>query len=115
MNGSLVTDSSYTDDTADSGNSYYYIVTAVDTESNESDDSIEVPVTLSNTGMGRILRQWWTGISGSYVSDLISNSDYPDSPDGNDLLANLEGPRNWADSYGTRIRGYLYPPAAAKF
>jgi hypothetical protein len=30
-------------------------------------------------------------------------------PSGRELITTLEGPTNWADNYGTRIRGYLWP------
>ena len=34
---------------------------------------------------------------------------------GRALLTSFEGPTNWADNYGTRIRGYLYPPADGNY
>lgn len=41
----VLSDPSYTDDAADNGQTYYYVVTAVDTDSNESDPSNEVEKT----------------------------------------------------------------------
>jgi hypothetical protein len=64
---------------------------------------------LGEVGTGAVLREWWTGISGTAVSDLTSNGNYPDHPNGRGLITTLEGPTNWADNYGTRIRGYLHP------
>jgi hypothetical protein len=66
-------------------------------------------------GSGEILREWWSGITGAAVSDLTSSPNYPGHPNGRGLIANLEGPVNWADNYGTRIRGYLHPPADGNF
>ncbi len=60
-------------------------------------------------GTGTILCEWWTGIAGAAVSDLTSSGNYPDKPSGRELITGLEGPTNWADNYGTRIRGYLHP------
>jgi hypothetical protein len=60
-------------------------------------------------GTGAITREWWTGISGTEVGDLTSNVNYPDRPSGRGLLSKFEGPMNWANNYGTRIGGYLYP------
>jgi hypothetical protein len=60
-------------------------------------------------GTGKILREWWTGITGSSVSILTSNVNYPHNPTGRELITKLEGPTNWANNYGTRIRGYLHP------
>jgi hypothetical protein len=70
---------------------------------------------VSGDATGFILREWWTGISGTSVSNLTSDINYPDNPNGRALITSLEGPTNWADNYGTRIRGYLYPPADGNY
>ncbi len=108
-------ESAFIDNTALSGQTYYYVVTAEDIYANESAPSVEIAVTLSPAGMGKILREWWTGIAGASVSDLTSSAAYPDDPSGRDLLAALEGPRNWADACGTRVRGYLHPPVSGSY
>ena len=64
---------------------------------------------------GAILREYWTGISGTAVSDLTGNANYPNSPSGSDLLASLETPTDWADDYGTRVRGYITAPNTGGF
>ncbi len=107
-----ITTSFFADSDVSAGQTYFYAVTAKDISGNESDALFEIPVTISTTAMGRILRETWTGISGSNVSHLTSLPSYPNRPSGRDWPANLEGPTDWADSYGTRIRGYLHPPAA---
>lgn len=56
------------------------------------------------------LREYWMDISGNSVTDLTSDLNYPYSPDGSDCLRSLETPTNWADDYGTRVRGYIQPP-----
>jgi len=58
---------------------------------------------------GTILREYWLGISGNYVSYLTGDPDYPDNPDGRAWETSFEGPTNWADSYGTRMCGWLVP------
>jgi hypothetical protein len=55
------------------------------------------------------------GITGTAVSDLTSDVNYPDNPSGEELLITLEGPVNWADNYGTRIRGYLNPVTSGSY
>jgi hypothetical protein len=80
--------------------------------------SISTPVSInvfSGDASGFILREWWTGISGTVVSNLTSDINYPTNPNGRALITSLEGPTNWADNYGTRIRGYLYPPANGNY
>ena len=49
VNGSLLIDSNYTDDTVSNGTMYYYVVTAVDTSTNESSNSSEVSATPEDT------------------------------------------------------------------
>jgi xyloglucan-specific exo-beta-1,4-glucanase len=71
--------------------------------------------TFTLTVTGSILREYWTGISGTAISDLTSNANYPNNPTGSGQLTSLEGPTNWADNYGTRIRGYIYPPASGSY
>ena len=56
------------------------------------------------------LREYWMNISGNSVFDLISDPNYPYRPDGSDYLRSFETPTNWADDYGTRVRGYIQPP-----
>jgi hypothetical protein len=64
---------------------------------------------VGGTGAGKILREWWTGIPGTAISNLTSDINYPNKPKGRELITKLEGPINWANNYGTRIRGYLHP------
>ncbi len=117
LNGSLLSSSHYTDNDVNNGTTYYYVVTATDASLNESDDSDEVSASpsIAPGAMGTILREWWTGISGSSVSDLTSDPDFPDNPAGSNQLTCLEAPTDWADSYGTRISGYLHPPASGSY
>jgi hypothetical protein len=110
-----VFNSDYIDTTAVGGNTYFYVVTAVDSSSNESDVSNEAPVSVPDLGMGTVLRQWWSGISGTSVSNLTSNVNYPDNPSGSEKITSLEGPSGWGDNYGTRIRGYLHPPSSGSY
>ncbi|MBE3070181.1 MAG: hypothetical protein IMZ66_08080, partial [Planctomycetes bacterium] len=68
-------------------------------------------------GSGTILREYWLGIPGDAVSALTGNVNYPDNPTGSDELSLFETPGNgsWADSYGTRLRGYLSPPITGEY
>jgi hypothetical protein len=69
----------------------------------------------AGVGTGTILREYWTGIEGSAVSDLTSSPDFPDNPSGSDYLTSFEAPTDWADYYGTYIRGYLHPPTSGDY
>ncbi len=65
--------------------------------------------TIFGGGLGFVTREWWTGISGTSISDLTSDPDFPDTPDGAEVLNEFEGPTNFGDNYGSRIYGYLEP------
>ena len=110
-----VTGSQYIDYTAIGGETYYYAVTAIDSSQNESGGSNREPVTIPVTALGTILRECWIGISGTAVSDLTSISEFPGSPFISEQLTSLEGPVDWSNDYGARIRGYLYPPATGSY
>ncbi len=66
-------------------------------------------------GTNKVLREWWTGISGGTVANLTSNVNYPYNPTGRSLEHSFEGPTSWADNYGTRLRGYLHPAVSGSY
>jgi hypothetical protein len=70
---------------------------------------------LRTSGSGTILREYWNNISGTAVTNLTSNPSYPNNPTGSGQLTSLEGPTNTADNYGSRIRGYIHPPASGAY
>jgi hypothetical protein len=64
---------------------------------------------------GSILREYWLGISGASVSDLTSSANYPNNPSGRDQLTSFEAPTDWAEYYGTRVRGYITAPSTGSY
>lgn len=60
---------------------------------------------------GSITREVWTNISGTTVSSIPLTTPFNSTG----TLTSLEGPQNWADNYGTRIRGYLTAPATGSY
>jgi hypothetical protein len=86
-----------------------YVATYTNSGGCQSTQTFNVAVT------GSILREYWTGISGATISSLTSNSNYPNNPSGSGQISSLEGPTNWADNYGTRIRGYIHPPTTGSY
>ncbi|MCV9386022.1 cellulase family glycosylhydrolase [Reichenbachiella ulvae] len=88
------------------------------TVSMNSDKNITAVFVEENTGgsgTGSILREYWTGISGSSISALTGNSNYPSSPSGSTQMTSFEAPTNWADNYGTRVRGYVHAPTSGSY
>ena len=74
-------------------------------------DTAEAPtLTFVRIGAGAPV-----GPVGTAVTNLTSNSSYPNSPTGSEQLTSLESPTNAADNYGSRIRGYIHPPASGAY
>lgn len=87
-------------------------------------DSLGAPVgmsfswftSLAGDGMGSILREWWLNVGGSHVDSLLTTvPNYPNSPDGSELVTLLEGPTDWDNRYGQRLRGYIHPPISGDY
>lgn len=79
--------------------------------------SASATVTLIQPGPGLgIQRDWWTGIGGSALSDLTNNPAFPGSPSGTEVLTGFfETPRDFADDYGSRVRGWFVAPMTGAF
>jgi hypothetical protein len=66
-------------------------------------------------GKGQVLFEYWDGISGTAVSNLTSNSLYPDHPTSSEWRNAFQGPTDRADNYGARARAYLTPPETGDY
>ena len=64
--------------------------------------------TVPIAGLGSITREVWENITGTDITDLTGNPNYPDNPSFTDYLPLFDTPRDWADNYGTRVHGWLY-------
>lgn len=65
---------------------------------------------------GSILEEHWRGVGGAGIEGLVSLADYPDRPDGRELLTTFESlATNWADDYGTRVTGFIVPPVSGEY
>ena len=60
---------------------------------------------------GLISREVWTGISGKSVANIPVGT----APNTTDTLPSFEAPTNWADNYGTRLRGYITAPVTGSY
>ncbi len=64
---------------------------------------------------GSITREYWLNISGNNVTDLINSPNYPNNPSGTSNLTSFQGPTNWSNNYGTRVRGYIIAPETGPY
>jgi len=60
---------------------------------------------------GEILFEYWYNIPGTAIADLTGNARYPNNPDEAEKRKIFDGAVDRVDNYGTRVRGYVYPPA----
>ena len=68
-------------------------------------------ITVTPGGLGAISREVWTGISGTTVANIPVGA----APNLTDTLPSFEAPTNWADNYGTRLRGYITAPVTGSY
>ena len=64
---------------------------------------------------GSLLREFWSGISGSSVGDLINTPNYPNNPSGSSNITQFQGPTNFTNNYGTRVRGWIVAPQTGNY
>ena len=68
------------------------------------------------TGIGQITREVWDNIgSGTAVSVLTSNANYPNNPTSTGTLTSFEAPTDVGTNYGQRIHGYLHPTVSGSY
>lgn len=86
--------------------------------------SAAISQTPPPTPQGFITGKAFTGITGTAVANLTNATKFPDSADTEMFLPYFEWNAtgdiftqagNWADNYGTQIRGYFYPPASGDY
>lgn len=73
------------------------------------------PAPVPGSGTGYVLREWWSGLTGTAVADLTAAPAFPASPTARDYLTTFETPANWGDNYGTRVRGFLRPTQSGTY
>ena len=64
---------------------------------------------------GGLRREVWNSLGGNNVSDLTSQTDYPQLPDVTQTVASAETAENSGDSYGERLSGWLLPPTSGQY
>ncbi len=67
------------------------------------------PLPAQCEGAGSVLREIWTGVSGSSLSNLTSWFRYPYWPNVSDFPTSFDM-NTYGDNYGSRWRAYLCPP-----
>jgi autotransporter-associated beta strand protein len=73
------------------------------------------PARVEKAG-GSLLKEHWSGIAGGAISSLTSNANYPNKPGGREFITSFEClAQDWAESYGTRVTGFIVPPVSGSY
>ncbi|MBI5388497.1 MAG: Ig-like domain-containing protein [Verrucomicrobia bacterium] len=100
------------------GNSYELTVSGVQDRApapNAIGETV-VPFRAFVLSRGFALEQLYLNIgTGTTVADLTGHPNYPNSPDRVNYKPTLEGPNNAYDQYGTRLSGWIMPPASGEY
>ena len=77
----------------------------------ETPTATNTPMPKTCLNVGGVLKEIYTDISGTYISNLTDASKFPTYPDEYAIEPKFElDPYNIGDSYGSRWRAYLCPP-----
>src|SRR5688572_13282906 len=66
-------------------------------------------------GNGNINYQRWNNITGTSVSNLTSNANFPNNPTISGTLSLFELPANSGNNFGVRVYGYICPPTTGSY
>jgi len=95
---------------------YYWRVDAFDGTTSTWHTGDVLSFTTIPGGTGRIIREVWQDIgAGTAIGGLTGNPNYPDDPTFWEFIDTFEGPVDVADNYGSRLRGWLFPPATGDY
>lgn len=64
---------------------------------------------------GSLTLERWLSISGTAITDLTGNANYPNSPSEIGTLTSFDAPDDYADNYGTRVRGFISPTQSGNY
>ncbi len=72
-----------------------------------------VPQCIGATGS--ITREYFANIAGVSVSDMVNSPNFPSNPTTVNYPTSFQGPVNFANNYGTRMRGYIIAPQTGDY
>lgn len=110
----IVAETSFSTGLLRAGTTYYWRVDEIDAL-NQTRVGNVWSFTTRDPVQGKIVREWWSIIDGTVVSNLTDDPRYPSDPSGSELLNLFEGPVDWADNYGSRLSGWLVPPTSGEY
>jgi hypothetical protein len=76
-------------------------------------DTVQVQIVQSYDGF--VLREWWGDVAGSSLGGLTSDPRFPNFPSGRQYISQMEGPQNFDENYGSRLRGFVRPDVSGTY
>ena len=74
--------------------------------------ALQTPLHAQTNG---VLRQVYTGISGTALADLTNSPSFPSGASSNHVVTTFEAPSNVGDNYGQRLRAFLTAPTTGNY
>jgi hypothetical protein len=76
---------------------------------------VEMPLAPKCGPQAYLTKEQYNNIPGKLITDLTSNSNYPNRPSVTTRLTAFEAPLNAGENFGARIRGYIVPPTTGNY
>jgi uncharacterized protein (DUF1800 family) len=112
----ILTPTSPTSDAILSAIGVYVFELAATEGTRTSRDTMTITVNKALTpSTGALTRSVWLDVEGGTLADLTTYDPQLAYPHLEDQFPGTETPRNWADYYGQRLKGYLTVPVAGRY
>lgn len=112
----LLTPSALTSDVVLSAAGSYVFELSITEGARVSRDAVTITVNKAfSPNTGSLTRSVWLDVAGGLLTDLTTYDPQLAYPHFEDLLPGTEPPRNWADYYGQRLKGFLTVPVSGRY
>ena len=73
------------------------------------------PLLQTSFASGHVMQEFWANVEGNDLSALVSLANFPDNPDGESRLVDLETPPVAGSSFGFRLVTLVTPPETGDY
>ncbi len=98
-----------------SGTTYYWRVDEIGADGKVNPGVVWVFTTADALAKKVVWEKWLNIGSGTAVTDLTGNANYPNSPNERVLVDSFQSAVDWADNYGQRLYGWLTPAQSGDY
>ncbi len=76
--------------------------------------TVNVQAVPSGYTPGSVVQTFFESINGDAVTNLTTNSKFPNNPDSERFLTSFDASSHGVENYGSTVRGYIIPPATGR-